>query len=430
MTTYAINSSGAPLAVSARGVSRSYGEDGLDSPARASLRAAVPYRLVQTWSESSQQDRRELILADLRDRTDALAEGLRLFDIPDRTALHSYRAAVSSAPDSFTAEAEDGAPTGLHHVQVSGLAQAQTNTSRRLASAEAAVLEAGDYVFELEVNGEIRSVAVGLAGTGRDAETNRDMLERIGRQIMAADDRLTASVETRQQAGTDGLDVETAALAVRSRTSGEDVRFSLSDTSGDLVERLKLDRASPTAAAGRLDFDHRLYESGDDRVAVDEAGVTVSLWQPTSGAETLEVQPGASALERQVFDLVDRYNDYMMFLKANRGELDGVILRDLQGEADANQSALTEIGLPPRGDGRLIYTARFGQLLTGEPERAADVLTGETGFFTGVQKVLERVQSRDLNEYGKRIEALPRVYRGTAKFADILRLGLNVSVSA
>lgn len=419
-----------PYVVLPSGVARVYDRRSFISAAEAALKPAGRVRPGQTWSEVSQKNRQALVLEEFNVKTQGLAEGIRIFDLPDRTNLGYFRAARSSAPDKITAEALDRAPTGLHYAQVEYLAQAQTNTSAKLISTAAPALDPGDYTFDLEVNGETIEVNVSVVHTGSGSDTNEDLLDKIGRQVMAADDRLEAFVVKSDEPDENGNPVERSALVIRSGSTGRDVTFSLSDTSGELVETLKLDTAGPAAGPARLRFDNQVHDSDTDALSLEDYKLALNLLQPTGPSETINIEKGTGALINQTKDLVGRFNDYVDFLKGHKQNVKMTIFQDIMTEMDSKSRRLRDIGLPPVGDGGLVLTPRYSQILEGDPEYVRDVLTGPEGFFTGVKNVLDGVLDRKPSQYGREIQTVPRTYQGGARFFQALRTGLNLSVSA
>ncbi|MBU2552569.1 MAG: hypothetical protein KKB20_29420 [Proteobacteria bacterium] len=430
----------APAAVLPSGVARIYTESDFTSAARASLKSAGS-RPGQTWSRTSQENARDLLLGELRTRTTRLSEAIRLYEIPDRSTLTTFRVASSSSPDRFMASAESGTTTGLHPFQVNYLARSQTNSSIRLNGAEAADLdsvtysydsdlqgEVGEFGFDLTVGDETHSVSVRAVRSGIRAETNRDLLEKIGRQIEAADDRLATSIQTHEIADENGNPVEWVSLKLGTRTGYEDLGFSLADTIGDMVASLGLDRTGspPSPAAGR--FDGESWSSWTNDVALDQGRISVSLLDATGSGEHIEVREGFQALLDQTKDLLDEYNGYIEFLNDHRQEIKRTIFYDLMTEMDHRSRDIENLGLSARGDGRFDLTDRFTQTLAAEPDRVGEELTGDAGLFTSIKAVLDEVLSRDMNMYDRQIKTVPRVYRGSGRLLQGFRTGLRLSV--
>lgn len=426
---YSIAGTSSPLIVLPRGVSRPYDPAALVPAERAALKSAVPWRPGQTWRKVSQENRRTLLLDDLRVRTSRLSAGIRLFDLPDRTNWTDFRLGRASVPDSMQVEAADRAPTDVYQFQVVNVAQAQTNTSATLLGADEAILEAGDYTFDLTVDDRTTSVRVSVNRSGPGADTNLDLLAKVGRQIEAADDRLETEVVTSSGRDENNLSVEKAALVVRSRTAGPGTSFCLSDSSGNLVDTLKLDQSAPAAGPSRMIFDHQIHESDGNELYFDGAMLSVNLAEATGPDETIEVTSGLAALSDQARGLVSQFNEYVEFLKQHTEDFSGTILQDLVTELDSNQRRLREIGLLPNADGNLMVGDGFDRALATRPGQVKSVLTGSEGFLTGVKQVLDAVLDRDVSWYGRDIQVWPSQRSGASGYAAGLRNGLHVSVS-
>jgi len=417
------------LAVWSSGVARSYRDFSFVPAARAELEPALSVRAVQTWQEASRKNRQAAIIQELRTLTTRLAEGFSLFSLPNRSNLALFRTVRSSAPDKVTAVAEDGAPTGLHYVQVKQLAVSQTNTGIRLNSLDEPPFHQGEYLFDLTVNGEATQVKVDVVRSGSGQDDNLNLLHKIGRQIMAADDRLEAEVVISTAPDENNLPVEKAALVIRSKWPGRQVTFTLNDVSGDLVEKLNLDQSGPAAGSANLYFNHQDYYAESNELTLDEAGLTLGLLQPTGPNETISVEEGLDPLVDQTQELIGQFNEYLSFLKTHRQDIKTTILLDIMTETDARLRRLKDIGLLPVGDGRLMLTDKYAQTLEGRPEYVQEVLCGEDGFFTKVEELLDEALGRNMLNFSRIDHPLALRYQNSAKFVKALRAGLNLSVS-
>ena len=387
----------APTAVYSSGRIRAY--DGY-SFVREGDESAAPLQaiLVRNWSPTTRQLQQTAMLNEFKTRTVRLTKAIELLSFPDDPTWSKYRVAESSRPDLFQASVEDGTDVGRHQVQVNRLAQNQANASKALVNAETPSLAAGDYTFDLTVDDETVSVSV----TVSDSDTNKDLLAKIGRQIDAASDALSVNLKAGTSYDENSLAVDTSTLMIRPNATGDGRTFMLSDTSGNMVETLGLDRSSSQPGTADLEFNRQTYQSDANDIPVEDGRIVVSLLGQ-SGAESLTVKQGLDALVDQTANLVDYYNDYVLFLHEKRWDLKPVVLNGLMNEMDRSLTDIKDIGLTPGGWGRLGISDRFEQMLMSRPDYVKDVLTGDNGFFTNVDNVLSSVLSKDITEFARPI---------------------------
>ncbi|MEW5725388.1 MAG: hypothetical protein AB1896_19910, partial [Thermodesulfobacteriota bacterium] len=400
------------------------------APAERTAAPLEAYSPGRTWQAESRANRQVLVLQELRLQSTRLAEDIRLFRIPDRGNLSFFRRAESSAPDKFAAVAADGTEESLHHVQVAGLAAAQSNSSVPSVSVESPSLDEGDYVFDLVVGDETRSITVSVDKSGPFPDTNETLLAKTGRQVEAADNRIAAEVVDAELYDDNGHPVRRSSLRLRLKETGGEISFSLADTSGDLIASLGLDRADPGGPAD-LKFDHLDYTAaGNSGLPLLGGEIELYLYGVTGPDESLRIRNGFEALLAQSGDLVKRYNDYVAFLHLHRADLKPVIANEIMAEVDQDQRHLLEVGISSQGLGLLGLTGAYEQVLLGSPEHVREVLTGPEGFFTGVKGILDEVLGRDLTHYARRISSPSPGYTSRAGLSRVIRTGLSLSTVA
>ena len=401
MPSVVVTSLTAPTAVYASGRSRAYtGYSFVREEDESS--APIQSILYRNWNPSVRQLRQSVILKDLGTRTVRLTKAIQLLTFPDDPSWSNFRVAESSRPDKFLASAEDGTEIGRHQVQVDHLAKVQVNTSKALVSAETPSLEAGDYTFDLTVNDETVSVTVSVNDSGTTADTNKDLLAKIGRQIDMASDDLEVEILSGTAYDENSLAVDTSSLAIRAKNLGDGLKFSLADTSGNLVETLGVDRSSSQTGPSGFEYDHQAYTADTNDIFVEDDQILISLLEH-SGSESLTVKQGHQALVDQTADLVNYFNDYVLFLHEKRWDLKPVILNGIMDQMDNSLSDIKDIGLAPEGWGRLGMTDRFDQMLRSRPDYVKDVLTGEDGFFSNVEQELSSILADDISKYARPI---------------------------
>jgi len=180
-------------------------------------------------------------VADLTSRAVQALVQVAAVDLPAGESIGLARSARSTARSYFTGQAESRASQTSYLLRVPNLAQAQVNGSRVLTAAGESDIAAGDYQVKLTVDDrDPVYLDLSVAYTGREADDNRAILERLGRSIEAASQYLTAEVVEGTTLDDNELSVATVKLVVSTRQAGQELGFKLADESGDLVETLAL----------------------------------------------------------------------------------------------------------------------------------------------------------------------------------------------
>jgi len=392
----------------------------LKTEAHTEMARVFNYQPGLSSNASIQKNKQAQVLRDFQERLQELISQIGLYNIPDQGSITYARTAISSAPDSIQAAAFDRAPTGLHHVEVSNLAYPQTNISAKMITTVPVSLDAGEYVFELTVGEETDSVEVNVVKTGYGADTNLDLLSKVGRAVITADDRLEAFLCLSTEPDTEDVLQDWVTLIIQAKQTGRGMTFFLSDTEGSLVETLELNRQAPAAWPAKVIYDHLGYESDSNELEIDDDRLVLRLLKPTISAETITVEKAPEALPKQSQELVARYNDLVQFLKDHSDEIKSIISNKLKSNQDDFLSDLKQIGLISLADGRLGLTNRFFQALAAEPESVREVLVGPDGFFSGVGEILQDVLDSDIRHYAQPIETISYANPVTASSSPLL----------
>lgn len=346
-----------------------------------------------------QRIRQVQVLRDLRTNIRQLVAEIDVFSIPDRNSLAEARVAVSSAPDKILATAFDRAPLLLHQEEISYLAQAQINTGKKLITTETPSLNAGDYTFDLTVGDDSISIEVELVTTGNGADDNFDFLAKIGREIMNNEERLEAYLILSTEPDEDNVDQDMVALSIKAKETGRGVTFGFTDTSGNLIETLGIDRVSQGGGQARIYHDQRPYSPDYNTLVFSEDKLALKLINPTDRVESIKVEKGLEAVFAQAKRLIDRYNGFLSFLKVNSKYINPNIRIGLQKLEKDHSRALHGIGLTFFGRENILTGDVFFNNLVAKPELVQEVLKGPEGFFTGVREEIVSILGRDAGHY-------------------------------
>ncbi|MBW1710193.1 MAG: hypothetical protein JRJ73_09980 [Deltaproteobacteria bacterium] len=379
---------------------------GFKLPAGTQLAKVYNYNQALFSNSTIQKKRQAQVILDFQRRIQDFLAEINLYDISDRTSLTNARAAISSAPDKILATASDTTPFGLHHVEIRNLTYPQTNVSAKLITTGAVSLDAGEYVFDLVVGEDTTAVDVTVVKTGYGADTNLDLLSKIGREIMTADDRLKAFLTLSTEPDADNVLQDRVTLNIQVKETGQEVKFYLNDTTGDLVENLKLNHQLSTAWSAEVIYDNLAYESNSNKLEIEKDRIALELIKPTTSNESISVERELEALPRQAQNLIKRYNDLLQFLEDNKNDIKSTITSELRKNQDNFLSSFRQIGLKTSDDGQIELTDRFFQALAAEPEKVRAVTNGSSGFFIEAGQILEDVLSRDIRNYAQPAETI------------------------
>lgn len=370
------------------------------------------------------------VLRDLRTNIRQLVSEIDVFSIPDRNSLAEARVAVSSAPDKIVATAFDRAPLQLHQEEISYLAQAQINTSKKLITTETPSLNAGDYTFDLTVGDDSVSIEVALVTTGNGADDNFDFLSKIGREIMNNEERLEAYLTLSTEPDEDNVDQDMVALSIKAKETGRGITFDFTDTSGELIETLGINRISQGGGQARIYHDQRPYSPDYNALVVSEDKLALKLIKPTDRVENIKVEKGLEAVLAQAKGLIDRYNGFLSFLKVNSKYINPNIRTGLRKLEEDHSQALHRIGLTSFGQENILTGDIFLNNLVTEPELIQEVLKAPEGFFTHVREALVSILGRDAGHYTQIIKkdsyASPKTTISTYENRGISNLSLIV----
>lgn len=304
------------------------------------------------------------------------------FDIPEADSLTFKRTALISALGKMIATAEDRTELGIRHMEIFDLAGSQINISDKLISTDSPTLSAGDYTFDLTVgDDETQSVKVTIVGPGIGEDSNLDLLEKIGRQIMAASEKLETSITLRIEPDTGGVDQEWVTLTIKSKEPGWEYHFDLADTSGTMVGTLDLNIISDTAAQADFEYDHWAYSTNSNQFSAEGGQISVGMLKPTTKVESILIEEGYKAAFKQAGDLVEKYNDMIEFLGKHVSSIKPTFLNNMTAVASGIKKELGSIGINVADDGQIELTDRFAHTLLAQPDKVSKALNGKDGFF-------------------------------------------------
>jgi flagellar hook-associated protein 2 len=324
----------------------------------------------------------------------------------------------SSASDTVSVKAKNGANIGTNSLKVNRLATSDLLVSNQVSKSELMGLDAGVNSFDITVNGVSKTYEVTLDGT----ETNEQAVNKIIKVINSdKDSKITASVINDTS--------NTLRMTTTSKTSGQDNKIEFSDSS--LLAKLGLTSILNSDPANRKSFDsttagYRVGNSNNLNSEIIIEGITVTRNSntladvlpdidinllkaqkeddlPITITTTIDTAP----IEKLIEPLINAYNDIMGFVRQDAatrrteptlGQL-FTGLRNLPSEkiTSATEGApnyITNIGITVDSNGVMKITNKelLKKVLEENPSYITDVFLSEDGFVSKMNKVIERLK--------------------------------------
>lgn len=421
----------------------------LDSLRAATMGTATPEPVSQSAYTAKSYDNRKRFSGI----ASALASQLSTFSSRFNattflTGDFSWQVRVADTPsDSLVMpSATDSAEPDTYVLEIESLATAESGTSLKLASDDRADIDTGTYEFDLTVGGDTYSIELDIENDDADPLTNRELLQTVERTLAGQGADIAVEIyEYQAQAYGEDMDGQYEAvsyLTVTTSDTGEDADFSISDTSGALIETLGLDRSRRVGTNNAFSVDGNAYEtdSNDVTVAADDVYATLVGTTDTGENIQIEVEQGTEALADKLTYLISEYNSFIQWLDENDSvinpsiktalfsDIDSAVLEDTYLTSGASNggttretihvgqyaapvtrgpdiglygldSDLDEIGLSLNSDGTLDISADFETAVAGRLWDVYDTLGGDDGFFTKINAAIEDVQESGEGQY-------------------------------
>ncbi len=358
--------------------------------------------------------RRQLV-AEFEVQIAGLKYALDRFHLPNADDLYLTKGVVSSNEDAVSGQATAAATLTDYRVRFDQPALAQQNRSTELTPTDSPSLAEGTYTFELTVGGDTHTVQVEVLHSGYtgQADTNLSLLDKIARQINAADDRLSAEVVQVERPaysslpGGQDLTDQKAYLTITARYTGNETAFTLTDQTGDLVATLGLSRQNPSGSRAVWKLGGVGQDSPDNHPEIDYGQVTLHLKTPDPDYATLTVTQGKSAVLADVYQVLHGYDSLLAFLVVNRDQIISNLADTLRREVLYRKNDLEAIGFEVSNLGLISMDDRFLTALDTKYASVKEALTGKTGLFPALSKLVDDLARRGADRYLKAAETTP-----------------------
>lgn len=346
------------------------------------------------------------------------------------------KTARTSDSDKILAKASSLADEKDYSIDIKSLAGTRNASSNTLVSNVVTSFDAGTYSFDLTVGSTSYSPSVEIDKTVTNPDTNKDVLRKIQSAIDGVDSNIEAFVSEVKRKDfnpyAENVYERASYLTVRSKSTGEEVDFSLQDTSGDLIEKLELDKIRSYGRKNQYTVNGINNNANSNDISLDSNRLSaVLLDTTTNGAVNVKVRGGTPTLEKELLDIVADYNNLIEWLDDNRrfvspdvkidlfkdvgstevkrrvlqskddvpvvqGDLSSTVQTEISGTIDHK---LIEIGLKLNNDGGLEISDDFSSALNRETKGVYETLAGEKGFFTKIKSAIDDILAQSGEKY-------------------------------
>lgn len=370
------------------------------------------------------------------------------------------RTADTDSPDAVSPTPSASSRPDTYTLGVSRLASGSTARSRTLDSGDAADIETGTYAFTVSAGGGDYDVELDIENDPLAPLTNDALLKSVRQAIAAQGTGLDADFKAYETLDyqREGTYKTVSYLEIRSGDTGVDASFSITDTSGDLISSLGLDRLRGFAADNRYAVDGQSFSGSSNTVTIGSDGVEGVLTGQTEQGENLSVRvrQGTDALVGELEFLINEYNSLIQWIDANDSVISPVIKTVLfsglnstalgdhfvsetgntthelsrdsirlaerqtsgSGVRVADTSALDKkletIGLGLNKDGTLEMGTGFESAVKSKLRDVYDTLGGETGLFTQVDSAISTIQEGRESQFLRSRSSVLNYSRDTA----------------
>lgn len=336
------------------------------------------------------------------------------------------KTATVSDSGKALAKASGEASEDSYTVSIARLAERRKSLSETLVSKQTTDFDEGTYTFDLTVGRNSYSIDVEIDKSVTNPDSNKDVLRKIANAVSGVDENIEAQVIESKRKDYYNLYTENAlekvsSLSISNVQAGNEFEYSLSDTSGDLIEKLGLDRTRTMGRENQYSVNHVVAGGDSNTVTLDDNRLSVEFLDPTREDKPLSIKvaAGMAALEKELTDVINEYNELVNWLDNNRRFVNPAVKSQLFGNLQsrtlsgnylpgregsvkfnvANSSVidqkLTEIGLTIQTDGSIAIDEEFSKSINRDLKGIYDALAGEQGFFTQIAAGIDEILSRN-----------------------------------
>lgn len=384
-------------------------------------------KLNRIQNKKNELEAKNSFFTALNTRINSIVSQIDAFQANEFDKKFGIKKVTSTGAEYVTASADGDASVGSNTVKVNRLASSDSLVSNRVNSADDFGNFNGTFNFDIEVNGDVRTISVELD----DTETYQQAMQKIADAVNAEDDfKISASV-VKDTSSTVRLSFNTSELGENNKI------LFVNDDSGilidnDILGNIGLDRnALNSTGATRVAFDstnagYRKANVSDLNSEAEVNGITVTrssnnLEDVINGykftlnkvhdsgdeAETLTADIDVDGVASLLQPLLDAYNSALALVNNNksirRGDASASSLYSslrslpstkITGLDSGAPDYLTVIGIKPDSSGNLKITNKdaLKEFLKDDPQKIADVFTSPDGFVAKLENIVSSLK--------------------------------------
>ncbi len=356
------------------------------------------------------------------------------------------KTAKSSDSSILLAKASSDAGEKDYSLNIDSLATARTAVSEHLVSDEVTEFETGTYSYTLTLDSETYSIDVDVENSDEAPLTNRSVLRDLERSINNLGIDVTARlVDTKVRDYNpyrENAYKDMSYLVISGVSTGDEIDFSLADTSGTLIEDLNLDRITQFGLENQYEVNGVSQSFDSNDITIESGRVGGYLLGITGLGENVQVnvKQGRTALSTELTQVIEDYNDLIRWIDDNESVISSTLketlFKDLSSMAVQNKTVtlepleetdsdtdnktsvqtgfsselnlensnsidadLEDIGLMLNADGTLEISEDFAKSVTSNLRDVYDVLAGENGFFTKISDRIDTIHGKSESNY-------------------------------
>ena len=356
------------------------------------------------------------------------------------------KTASTSDPDILLAKTSKNSQEKDFSIEVDDLATIRTSVSEKFVSSDASSFETGTYSYTLTIGSHSYDTEVDVENKINAPATNRMVLLDVERSINRLGINVDAKLYDKQVRDynpyRENAYKDISWLSVTSKTTGEDIEFTLSDTDGSLITTLGLDRVTSFGHKNSYTIDGTKGESNSNDIILESDNVQGYL-MGTTGLDSnvqVNIKNGKTALTAELNNIISDYNELIKWIDDNdhviSSGLKTELFKDLSTSITRNKilkektsikslnamdshvdfasainlksdsistntidEKLIAIGLTLNHDGTIEVGESFSTSVLSNFQDVYDTLAGSDGFFTDIAKAIDTIHDKNESNY-------------------------------